>query len=80
MDILTRIDQLRALAEGQQKGDAAAHHGLLKELRQLQIAIESPIETASRVKFQVLLILAQTPAYALTSPPDTAESVSTYCH
>ncbi|GAB7344052.1 hypothetical protein MBLNU457_1969t2 [Dothideomycetes sp. NU457] len=55
MSISSRIERLRELAEAEQRGEESAHHSLLTELRQLQLAIETPIETTARVNFQVLL-------------------------
>ncbi|GAB7344051.1 hypothetical protein MBLNU457_1969t1 [Dothideomycetes sp. NU457] len=54
MSISSRIERLRELAEAEQRGEESAHHSLLTELRQLQLAIETPIETTARVNFQIL--------------------------
>lgn len=51
---LEQVDVLRTLVIAQQTGSTQAHHDLLKELRRLQLAIETPIETCSRLNFQML--------------------------
>lgn len=54
MSISERIKRLHVLVEAERKGEENAHHSLLTELRQLQLVIETPIETTARLNFQVL--------------------------
>ncbi|KAK4542160.1 hypothetical protein LTR36_007007 [Oleoguttula mirabilis] len=54
MSVIDRIDGLRKLAAADADGDASAHHAMLRELRLLQVAVETPIETTSRLNFQIL--------------------------
>ncbi|KAK5105851.1 hypothetical protein LTR62_001963 [Meristemomyces frigidus] len=54
MTVKQRIEMLRKLAEADAAGDGSAHHALLREIRSLQQTVETPIETTSRLNFQIL--------------------------
>ncbi|KAK0302549.1 hypothetical protein LTR01_008685 [Friedmanniomyces endolithicus] len=54
MTIKQRIETLRELAEADAAGDGSAHHALLREIRSLQHTVETPIETTSRLNFQIV--------------------------
>jgi len=47
------IQQINQLVEADAKGDRSAHHKLLKAIGKLQLVVETPQETTSRVNFQV---------------------------
>ncbi|KAK0301696.1 hypothetical protein LTR82_018161 [Friedmanniomyces endolithicus] len=49
-----RIETLRELTEADAAGDGSAHHALLREIRSLQHTVETPIETTSRLNFQIV--------------------------
>lgn len=53
MTLQDRLEQLQSLAKAEVDGDASAHHKLLQGIRELQQAAETPIETTSRLNFQV---------------------------
>lgn len=53
MNIEDRIESLRLLAKAEAEGDRSVHHALLRGIRELQQAVETPIETTSRLNFQV---------------------------
>jgi len=55
-----RIETLRELAEADAAGDGSAHNALLREIRSLQQTVETPIETTSRLNFQVRSRFRQT--------------------
>ncbi len=47
------LEQVRALAARDAAGDVTAHGPLLEAIRRLQLAAETPLETTSRINFQV---------------------------
>lgn len=53
MNIQRRLARLQELAQADADGREDAHHELLNEIRVLQRTVETPIETASRINFQV---------------------------
>lgn len=53
MAVLEQIENLQQLAAAEAAGDETAHHELLREIRALQLAVETPLETTSRINFQV---------------------------
>lgn len=48
-----RIERIQQLVKAEGDGDESAHHALLREIRELQQVVETPIETTSRINFQV---------------------------
>ncbi|KAJ6446468.1 S-adenosyl-L-methionine-dependent methyltransferase [Purpureocillium lavendulum] len=55
MSIQEQVERLQALAAQDAAGNATAHANLLKGIRALQLSVETPIETASRLNFQTLV-------------------------
>jgi hypothetical protein len=53
MTIFDEIKNVQRLAEAEAAGDPNAHSQLLAAIRKLQLAAEKPIDTTSRVNFQV---------------------------
>lgn len=53
MTIFDEIKHVQRLAEAEAAGDPNAHNQLLAAIRKLQLAAEKPIDTTSRVNFQV---------------------------
>lgn len=51
--VLEELPKLQKLAGADAAGDAKAHDELLKSIRALQLAAETPLETTSRLNFQV---------------------------
>ncbi|GFF95335.1 O-methyltransferase, putative [Aspergillus udagawae] len=54
MTIFDEIKHIQRLAEAEAAGDPHAHGELLAAIRKLQLAAEKPIDTTSRVNFQVM--------------------------
>ena len=54
--ILQHINRLQELADLEDEDETSTHHALLKEIRVLQTEIETPIDTCSRLNFQVRTI------------------------
>ncbi|GFG19126.1 O-methyltransferase, putative [Aspergillus udagawae] len=54
MTIFDEIKHVQRLAEAEAAGDPNAHGELLAAIRKLQLAAEKPIDTTSRVNFQVM--------------------------
>ena len=57
--ILDQIRKLEKLAAADIAGDARAHVELLKGIHNLQLVAETPIETTSRLNFQVRIVQHQ---------------------
>lgn len=53
MTIFDEIANVQRLAEAEAAGDRNAHGQLLAAIRKLQLTAEKPVETTSRVNFQV---------------------------
>lgn len=53
MSVFDTIEQLKALAKAEQDGDPVAHRGIVETVHKLQLQLESPFDTALRVRFQV---------------------------
>lgn len=53
MIIFDEIAKVPRLADAEASGDVNAHGPLLAAIRQLQLTAEKPVETTSRVNFQV---------------------------
>ena len=53
MTVLEELACVQRLAEAEAAGDQKAHPELLKAIRRLQLTAETPIETTSRLNFQV---------------------------
>lgn len=53
MAALKALQEVNKLVEEESKGDSSAHAKLLKSIRNLQLAVETPLETTSRLNFQV---------------------------
>jgi hypothetical protein len=53
MTVFEEITKVQKLAAAEAAGDEKAHGELLKAIRALQLAAETPIETTSRLNFQV---------------------------
>ena len=53
MSVQEQLERLQQLAAQDAGGDATAHNALLKGIRELQLTVETPIETTSRLNFQV---------------------------
>lgn len=51
--VLGELRRLEKLAAADAAGDAKAHGDLLKGIGTLQLAAETPLETTSRLNFQV---------------------------
>lgn len=54
MTIFDEIKHVQRLAEAEAAGDPNAHNQLLAAIRKLQLAAEKPIDTTSRVNFQIM--------------------------
>lgn len=48
------LERVNRAAEAETNGDPGARAALLREVRYLTLAIETPAETATRIRFQVL--------------------------
>ena len=57
MTIFDEIKNVQGLAEAEAAGDPNAHSQLLAAIRKLQLAAEKPIDTTSRLNFQVSHII-----------------------
>lgn len=79
MSLHAQIEHLRNLAEAEDAGDKHQHHQLLAAIRKLQLQVETPIETASRINFQV-----RTPSFAITAAwtswPTSSRSCKTFAY
>lgn len=53
MDLVAKIRELEKLAEADVAGDTRALGELRKGIHKLQLAVETPRETISRLNFQV---------------------------
>lgn len=53
MAVSKELAKVQALAAADAAGDKNAHGKLLKAIRELQLAVETPLETTSRLNFQV---------------------------
>jgi hypothetical protein len=53
MSVSEALAQVQKLAAAEEAGDKDAHASLLKAIRELQLAAETPLETTSRFNFQV---------------------------
>ena len=51
--ILNQLRKVEELATADAEGNARAHGELLKAIKTLQLAAETPVETTSRLNFQV---------------------------
>lgn len=51
--VLNQLQKLEKLAAADAAGDAKAHGELLKGISQLLVLAETPLETTSRLNFQV---------------------------
>lgn len=58
-DIVPKIRQLEQLAEASTAGDGKAREDLRKGIHALQLAVETPRETISRLNFQVRSYIMQ---------------------
>ncbi|UNI14259.1 hypothetical protein JDV02_000906 [Purpureocillium takamizusanense] len=54
MSVQEQLERLQRLASQDAEGDGSAHKALLKGIRDLQLTVESPIETTSRLNFQIM--------------------------
>ena len=54
--IFDELRRLEQLAAEDAAGNAKAHSELLKGIRTLQLAAETPLETTSRLNFQVCIL------------------------
>lgn len=57
MAIFDKIANVQRLAEAEAAGDPNAHGELLAAIHELQLAAEKPIDTTSRLNFQVGCLL-----------------------
>lgn len=53
MSVSEALAQVQKLVAAEEAGDKDAHANLLKAIRDLQLAAETPLETTSRFNFQV---------------------------
>ena len=53
MMVMEELQKVQKLAEADAAGDPSAHPKLLEAIRGLQLAAETPVETTSRLNFQV---------------------------
>lgn len=53
MSVFDTIEQVKELAKAEQAGDAVAHRKVVEAVHKLQLQLESPFDTAMRVRFQV---------------------------
>lgn len=60
MSVFETIDQVKALAEAEKDGDPVAHRKVVEAVHKLQLQLESPFDTALRVRFQVKDAQAET--------------------
>lgn len=54
MTVSEALAQVQKLAAAEEAGDKDAHANLLKAIRELQLAAETPLETTSRFNFQIM--------------------------
>ncbi|KAE8391474.1 S-adenosyl-L-methionine-dependent methyltransferase [Aspergillus alliaceus] len=54
MPVSKQLAEVQKLAAAEAAGDANAHGELLKAIRALQLAVETPVETTSRFNFQIM--------------------------
>lgn len=55
--ILDELAKVQKLSAADAAGDEKAHGELLKGIRKLQLAAETPLETTSRLNFQVRIVV-----------------------
>lgn len=53
MSVFDTIEQVKTLAKAEQDGDPVAHRKVVEAVHKLQLQLESPFDTALRVRFQV---------------------------
>ena len=53
MPVFDAIEQVKTLAKAEQEGDPVAHRRVVEAVHKLQLQLESPFDTALRVRFQV---------------------------
>ena len=53
MSIEQNVDNVRKLLDSNAQGDAYAHRMLLEAVHRLQLAVETPFDTAMRQRWQV---------------------------
>lgn len=53
MSVSEPLSKVQKLVSEEASGNKDAHADLLKAIRELQLAAETPLETTSRVNFQV---------------------------
>jgi hypothetical protein len=51
MAALEQVAKLQKLAAAEAAGDETVHYELLREICALQLAVETPLETTSRINF-----------------------------
>lgn len=54
MSVPETLAKIQELAAAEAAGEKNAHAELLKAIRELQLAAETPLETTSRMNFQVI--------------------------
>lgn len=55
MSVFEAIDRVKDLARAEEDGDPLAHRKIVEAVHKLQLQVESPFDTAMRVRFQVRL-------------------------
>ena len=58
MSVFDAIEQVRSLVQAEQDGDPVAHRKVVEAVHKLQLQIESPFDTALRVRFQPIQNIA----------------------
>ncbi|KAJ5645199.1 hypothetical protein N7507_011210 [Penicillium longicatenatum] len=58
MSVSEALAKVQNLISEEASGNKDAHADLLKAIRELQLAVETPLETTSRVNFQMLQNIA----------------------
>lgn len=58
MSLSEKLAQVQKLVAAEEAGDKDAHANLLREIRELQLAAETPLETTSRLNFQIVQNIA----------------------
>jgi hypothetical protein len=53
MTLSAALEKVQALAVQEAAGNKDSHADLLRAIRELQLAVETPLETTSRLNFQV---------------------------
>lgn len=63
MAVSRELAEVQRLVAAEAAGDKNAHGELLRAIRQLQLAVETPVETTSRFNFQVCAAQAKLPHF-----------------